>query len=375
MPRKHKAAHKIALRAKVNSLLKKPGEGLLTVTTGSGKAEKILGPLFGSISKSDWLAQSRRRIKGTAPQIIALPSDTGGGICRGAAHGPLALREALYSRHPHWAACDLGDLPCIPQILDDSMITKVQIDACGKSLWGTSYRAGAPVSPLNLLKEFLIECFESEGAQFRPFVIGGDHSISGSVFEALYATRKTSKLAVLHFDAHTDLLESRYGVDYCFATWAAHAVQRLIPSRRSCFVQVGLRVSGQTQSFWERKFGLKQYWARQIQKSDPKFFAQKLLSHWKKMGCNSIYISFDVDALDPKWVPSTGTPEAGGLSVTWCRKVIEEVTRELPLVAADLVELAPVLGSQIEGRRSSQNAARIAESLLKALRRPRGEEL
>jgi agmatinase len=352
----------------VATLLKKPGQGLLTVTTGSGQAERVLGPLLGLMSEREWQSQSLRRLKASGPHIVALPSDTGGGICRGAAHGPLALRAALYSKHPHWAACELGDLPCIPQILEDSMLNLKQKNACGVAIWGSRYQLSKPVAPLNLLKDFLIEAFAANPETFRPLILGGDHSISWSVFESLFESQKTPRLAVLHFDAHTDLLETRYGVDHCFATWAAHATKRLLLHKRKNFIQVGLRVSSKTQSFWEKKFGLKQYWASQVRKADPIEFANRLISSWKRNGCDSLYISFDVDALDPQFVPSTGTPEPGGLDVSWCQNVIARVSSALPLVAADIVELAPVLGSARDTHKSANNAARIARSLLEGLR-------
>jgi len=237
---------KVSSRTSLNvaTLLKKPGKGLLTVTTGSQKAEQVLGPLVGHANDQEWQGQARRRIRTQGPHIVALPNDSGGGICRGAAHGPLGLRSALYSKHPHWAACELGDLPCIPQILEDSMLSSAQKRSCGQALWGKRYHPTRPVAPLNLLKSFLTEGFAANPKGFRPLVLGGDHSISWSVFESLFAARKTRSLAVLHFDAHTDLMESRYGVTHCFATWASLAVKRMLPHNRSNFVQVGLRVSG-----------------------------------------------------------------------------------------------------------------------------------
>jgi agmatinase len=179
---------------------------------------------------------------------------------------------------------------------------------------------------------------------------------------------RLAKLAVLHFDAHTDLMESRYGVPHCFATWAAHAVKRLLPHQRKNFIQVGLRVSAKSQAHWESKFGIKQYWMGQLRGVSAKAFAIKLVEQWIQNGCDSVYVSFDVDALDPKHVSSTGTPEEKGLDLAWSVQVITEVSRHLPIVAADLVELAPVLGSESSAKRSTKSAARIAQALLLAMR-------
>ncbi|MEO5668633.1 MAG: arginase family protein [Bdellovibrionota bacterium] len=357
----------MASSSDLTTILRQPGEGLLTVTTGSGSAARLLAPFIGRTSVSAWPALARKRMKVSGPHIVALPSDAGGGICRGAAHGPLHLRASLYARHPEFVAHDLGDIPCIPQLLDDSMLGAAQLRASGKALWGIRWTPSLPVAPLSLLKEFLIQGFAANPKTFRPFILGGDHSTSFAVTEALFEARLFPKLAILHFDAHTDLLESRYGVERCFATWAAHAVKRMRPCDRKNFVQVGVRVSGKSRDFWQKKFGLRQVWAKELVLQSAENFALALVESWKRAGCERLYISFDVDALDPKFVPSTGTAEPGGLDPKWCRRVIEICTRALPLVAADIVELAPVLGSKAEARRSTQHSARIAATLLKGI--------
>lgn len=358
-----------ALNTKMTRILRKPGEGLLTVTTGSGAAQTILGPLVGQLSTAEWSRQAAGRMLRKGPQIVALPSDAGGGICRGAAHGPLHLRAELYAKSPLWAAHDLGDLPCVPQLLDDSMLTLAQRRSSGRALWGAKWKPTTPVAPLNLLQSLLEQGFAENPKGFRPLILGGDHSISGAVTEALFAAGLFKKIAVLHFDAHTDLLEERYGVARCFATWAAHAAKRLKPTERKNFVQVGVRTSGRTKSFWEKKFGIRQLWISELKRQDPERFAASLVDAWKKRGCERLYISFDVDALDPKFVPSTGTPEPGGLDPNWCVRVIRFCARELPLLCADVVELAPVLGSPADGRKSARAAARIASALLEGLKR------
>lgn len=355
--------------ADITQVMRKPGEGLLTVTTGSGEARRIMKPLLGKSSAAQWPRLARARLNGKGPQIVALPSDTGGGICRGAAHGPLHLRAALYARHPGFAACDMGDLPCIPQLLEDSMLSTAQLRASGRALWGKAWKTSTPVSPLNLLKSLLEQGYRDNARTFRPLVVGGDHSTSWAVSQALKHSGLYEGLAILHFDAHTDLMEERYGVSHCFATWAAHAALAMKPAARKNFVQLGVRVSGRSKSHWEKKFGLRQIWAHELKKQDPGEFARGLVLEWRRRGCHRLYISFDVDALDPRFVPSTGTPEPVGLDPAWCREVIRVATAEMTLVAADVVELAPVIGSLAQSRRSSRVAAGIALELLRGLSR------
>jgi len=310
----------------VSNIIRSPGGGLLSFTTGSGKAMEVLGRHFGEENLKNWqpILQQRLQTQQTPYSIIGIPSDCGGGICRGAAHGPLHLRRKLYERHPELVEYDLGDVPCIPHLLHDVMLSERQQDLSGETLWGDDYKEDYPVAPLNLLEEFLVEAY-AKTPGFKPFVFGGDHSISGPIFEALNRANQLDDLAVLHFDAHTDLLESRYGVENCFATWTAHAIKHLPDPKR--LVQLGIRASGFPKEHWEAEYGLQQYWAKELQKTDPHTFANDF---------------------DSKYAPSTGTPEGDGLTPEWVNTVIKVCSSQLELIGADITEVAPVLGSKEE---------------------------
>lgn len=264
----------------------------------------------------------------------------------------------MYARDAAWAQRDFGDVPCIPQLLEDSMLSAKQLTQSGRALWGKKYRKGFPVSPMDIAESFLVE---AAAAGFRVLTLGGDHSVSWPVFKALHRARKTRRLAVLHLDAHTDLLESRYGVDHCFGTWTAHAL-RLLPNPQA-WVQIGIRASGRPKAHWEKTYGLKQYWARELKGIDPERFGDRLLKHWDKLGCDSLYTTLDIDGTDGAAVPSTGTPEPQGLAPKWVAKVLQHVSKHLPLAGADLVEVAPVLGSPAEARRTLKVGVDYLEAL------------
>lgn len=344
-------------------IMRAPGEGLLTVSTGSGLAKDKLGTFFGkNLNQKKWASLLSKRLSESQDFpffVLGVPSDSGGGICRGAAHGPLYLREAMYKKHKAWARYDLGDVPCIPQLVHDDMLRINSLKSCGKSLWGATYK-NQPVSVLNLLTEFLT-CAWEEVPHFKPLILGGDHSISAAVFEAMERHGLCEELGVLHLDAHTDLMESRFGVEHCFATWAAHSVKKL--RKPSAWVQVGVRASRKPKSFWEKKYGLRQYWALELEKISATDFAHDLLKHWKNLGVKYLYISNDIDATDARWVPSTGTPENKGLNPSWVAELIEICSRSLPLVGADLVEVAPVLGSKSDAQKTLGCGLRYLESL------------
>lgn len=341
-------------------VLRAPGYGLLTVSTGAQAAVDFSKKYFKYAPGTSWSPNFHLETAGAHPWIIGMPSDSGGGICRGAAHGPLALRQVMYQKNKTWKQYDLGDIPCIPQLVHDVMLSSAQKEASARSLWGAAYRPGCAASPLNLLEDLLVDIW-MRFPGFRPLVLGGDHSISGPVFEALHKSKKTQKLAVLHIDAHTDLLESRFGVDHCFGTWTAHAIKRL--GNPSAWIQIGIRASGQDKHHWESRFGLKQYWSRELLKKNPLKFADELVDHWKNLGCETLYVTNDIDGTDVKWVPATGTGEKSGLNPVWLKKVLQRVSSKMPLAGADLTEVAPVLGAPAGATKTLKTALSYIEAL------------
>lgn len=351
------------MSVKLQRLLRAPGAGLLSASVAGSELPLRLKKFFTSESLKNWSQHLSKNFEKScaAPfSILGVPSDSGGGICRGAAHGPLALREVFYKKNPSWAKRDLGDIPCIPQLVHDSMLNGRQLESSGKSLWGDDYVFGRAVSPLNITEEFLVETWQQH-KNFRPLVLGGDHSISGAVFAALARTQKLEKLAVLHIDAHTDLLESRFGVEHCFGTWTAHALKSF--KDPSVWVQIGIRSSGRDKKHWESHYGLQQYWSPELARGGAKFWAEKLLAHWKSRGCEKLYVTNDIDGTDERYVPSTGTPAEKGLKPLWLKSLITELSRGLPLIGADIMEVAPVLGSPADARLTLKTALSYAEAL------------
>jgi len=343
------------------SILRPPGHGLLTISSGSGAAKKALKPYFHTTDWKNWASRVDASLKSKTPfSIIGVPSDSGGGICRGAAHGPLRIRELLYKSEKKWSSYDLGDIPCIPQLVHDSMLSYAQRIQSAKTLWGHHFKESSPASPLNILADLLEELF-TERPHFRPLVLGGDHSISGAVFEAMDRVGRLQGLAVLHFDAHTDLLESRFGIEHCFGTWTSHALKKM--EKPGAWVQLGIRASGKDKSHWEKVYGLKQYWSKELQKKDAKKFAAELVKHWKDLGCKHLYITNDIDGTDQGEAPSTGTAESHGLKAAWVATVIKEVSTALPLVGADLMEVAPVLGSKADAKKTLSTACKFLMAL------------
>ncbi|NCN26448.1 arginase family protein [bacterium] len=349
--------------APVWRIIKAPGRGLLTVSTGAEQQRKLIDKFIPPRRRNSWPNYVKARLanpdKVPGPSLIGFPSDSGGGICRGAAHGPLGLRPLLYSKG--WAPHDLGDIPCIPQLSHDKLLSPKQKKACEKQLWNSSSHKTHPVSPLNLLREFLQNGYQKQARAFKPLVLGGDHSLSLPCVEALHKSGLLKDCGILHFDAHTDLMETRFGVDYCFATWASHASKLLDKPEK--LLQVGLRQSSESKKHWEGKFGVKQIWMSEVKSKTAAQLTKQICSHFEKLNCKHLYLSIDIDCLDQRQAPSTGTPELKGMSTTYLTKVIDQVTKRFSVLGADLVEVAPVLGSKQDAQKTVKAAVQLIEAI------------
>src|SRR3569833_2406506 len=120
------------------------------------------------------------------------------------------------------------------------MLSQGQLDATRGALYSQldpADRARLPVSPLSAAQRVVTDLLALNPAR-KIFALGGDHSITWPVIAALAASRGRP-FAIVHPDAHTELLPARQGVKYCIATWAYDAIGR---SQR--LVQVGVRASG-----------------------------------------------------------------------------------------------------------------------------------
>jgi agmatinase len=245
---------------------------------------------------------------------------------------------------------DLGDVFTIPHLLSDEMLSEPQFTAAHQALYGTDPAAERlPVSPLDMC-ERVLRIVYALNPELRPIVIGGDHSVGWPAFLAAHRhweLERGRRLGLLHFDAHTDLLSHRLGVRYCFATWAWHANELL--QRDGRLVQVGIRASGRDKSHWEQSLNVRQYWADEASKRGPQDLALEIGNHFAALGVDALYVSNDIDGTDPQWAASTGTPEPDGLNPDLVSELTNELARRFPLVAGDLVEVAPPLAHEQPG--------------------------
>ena len=167
--------------------------------------------------------------------------------------------------------------------------------------------------------------------------IGGEHTISLAPIAA--HLEKYPDLSILQFDAHSDLRESYQGSKFSHACIMSRVAEILDPRR---IVQVGIRAQCIEESRFIREKGINTFYAHQIRNNADR------LDEWKRRVVDAltehVYITFDVDGLDPSIMPSTGTPEPNGLFWAETMQVLRMVADRKSIVGFDVVELAPAKG-------------------------------
>ena len=162
-----------------------------------------------------------------------------------------------------------------------------------------------------------------------PLMLGGDHSIS---IGAIRAAAKKGELSVLHFDAHSDSRESYMGSRYSHACTMARARE----VAKSCY-SVGVRSTDRESA---ERYSKENLYMEQVRELPAREAAERILAN---LGEN-IYLTVDLDVLDPSEMPSTGTPEPGGMRYTYLREVLRAVISKRKVVGMDFVELSPIPG-------------------------------
>lgn len=173
--------------------------------------------------------------------------------------------------------------------------------------------------------------------------IGGDHSITLPLLRA-YRRWLGRPLAVVHFDAHCDTWTDHFGEPSGHGTWVYEAIEEhlVVPE---CFVQFGIRSAGERAAReYVRDRGGLIHTARDLRGLEsPAQLAPVLAGVHDRLarhGNPPLYISLDIDCLDPAFAPGTGTPEPGGMSTNQVLSLLEDLST-LPCVGMDCVEVAP----------------------------------
>lgn len=339
------------------TLLRPAGGGIHLVSTGKAEQEALQRRLYGAASAAEVQARWREdlgRVRGARAVLLGIPSDVGAGFQRGANLGPSAIRARMAADDPGAAerlraagVVDLGDVFVVPQLLHDEMLSAAQQAASRRALYpalAPAVAAALPVSPLSIAERVLGRVLE-ENPQAQVLALGGDHSCAWPVVKALRGARRD--LGVVQIDAHTDLLEERLGVRYCFGTWSWHANE--LVGRHGRLVQVGIRASARDRAHWESTLDVRQFWAAEVNR-DPAAALDAIVDHVKRSGVRAVYFSNDIDGTDEAFADATGTPEPGGLAPDFVAELVRRLGREVGLAGGDVMEVAPGIARTPEGR-------------------------
>jgi agmatinase len=253
----------------------------------------------------EWTALPRARVA-----LLPVPYEATTSYGAGTRYGPEAILRA--SRHVELYDHELDDEPYRVGVHTFPMV---------------ELSAGGPEAALaELYQRYAAAC---EGARFI-ITLGGEHTIS-QVPVLYWAERLRDDLSVLQFDAHADLRASFHGTPWSHACVMRRVVDRVKP------VGVGVRAIDVEEKALIRERGLTMIYGEELTGSG---WIERALAALRP----NVYLTFDVDFFDPAIVPATGTPEPGGGTWAQALALLRRVFAERRVVAADVVELAPIAG-------------------------------
>jgi len=253
-----------------------------------------------------------RRDRDAAICVAGIPFDLGTSNRSGTRFGPAAIRLAsrmlVDGAHPfHWidpAALPLADIGDFAIALGDIPASLARIEEAARGL-------------------------------AHLVALGGDHGITLPLLRAL--RRGRGPAALIHFDAHVDTWPDTFGQRYGHGSVFFNAIQEgLVDPRR--MIQVGIRSPmGREIYDWTIERGVTIIAAAEVHESNPAAIAGRIRD---TVGDAPVYLSFDIDVLDPAFAPGTGTPEVGGLA-SWQAQAILRRLPGLAFIGCDVVEVAP----------------------------------
>ncbi|HEX6049750.1 MAG TPA: agmatinase [Gemmatimonadaceae bacterium] len=244
------------------------------------------------------------------PTLIGLPYDASSSYQRGPADAPPVIREALWSPSANsWTelGVDIGEEGAVADVGDLALANCSPADA-------------------RLAIEAAIARLMDGGA--RPVALGGDHSVTYPVLRAVRG--HVPRLTIVHVDAHADLYDAFEGDRYSHACPFARIMEEQLADR---LIQVGIRTMNAHQRAQAERFGVEVIEMRRIPREtrDLRFAID-----------GPVYLSVDIDALDPAFAPGVSHREPGGLSVRQLLDVIQSAgSLGGPIAGADVVELNP----------------------------------
>ena len=251
--------------------------------------------------------------------IVGVPFDAGTSYRPGARFGPQSIRQASRhlrtNYHPAYDSepfleqqvADAGDITCNPFNINESVeqIQKAATDLLSK--------VGGIIS------------------------MGGDHTIALPLLRAVNK-KNNGPVALVHFDAHLDTWDTYFGAPYTHGTPFRRArEEKLFLDDSSMHVGIRGPLYSRDDLKNDAEFGFKIIHCDEFQTEGTEKIVERIR---KRVGDNALYLSIDIDVLDPAFAPGTGTPEVGGITTVEAQTLLRGL-KGLNLIGADVVEVAP----------------------------------
>jgi agmatinase len=297
------------------------------VTSGGvvGQVDATKIPRYGGLSTFALLPRLDE-VQTADIAVVGVPFDAGVSYRPGARFGPSHVRESSRLLRPYnpesntspFAAqqvVDAGDIAANPFDIEEALAS---IEASYRKL-------------LDRAKKVI--------------AIGGDHTITLGILRALKA--KHGPMSVIHFDAHLDTWDSYFGADFTHGTTFRRASEEGLLDTQGC-IHVGIRgpLYAKSNLDDDKELGFQIFSAVEIEELG---INEAIAKMKKRVGSKPVYISIDIDVLDPAHAPGTGTPEAGGLTSRELLQILR-ASKDFNVVGGDVVEVAPAYDhAQITG--------------------------
>jgi len=251
--------------------------------------------------------------------LLGIPFDAGTSYRPGARFGPQAIRQAsrqlrtnfhpAYDTEPYktMQVADAGDVGCNPFSIDEAI---AQIETAAGELYE---KAGAIIS------------------------LGGDHTIALPLLRAVNK-QAGGPVALVHFDAHLDTWDTYFGAPYTHGTPFRRAAEEgLFLDHASMHVGIRGPLYSRDDLEADRELGFKVIHCDELQREGIDHIAERIR---RRVGEHPLYLSIDIDVLDPSCAPGTGTPEIAGMTSRELVNILRGL-RGLNFISADIVEVAP----------------------------------
>ena len=249
--------------------------------------------------------------------VVGVPFDSGVSYRPGARFGPAHVREASRLLRPYNPVQDVEPFST-QQIADAGDI------------------AANPFSIEEAVGQIEEAATHLGAGDTRLLTIGGDHTIALPLLRAV--TKKTGPVAVLHFDAHLDTWDTYFGAPVTHGTPFRRASEEgLIDLEASLHIGIRGPLYSQQDLTDDARLGFAVIAAHEFETAGLATVIERMLA---RLGDRPVYVSVDIDVLDPAHAPGTGTPEAGGLTSRELLTIIRAL-RGVRIVGADVVEVAP----------------------------------